>query len=49
MTLVQADVASGNKNYILQTADHTSPDYVLWTKISAWTFVGQFRQAGILI
>ena len=49
MTLVQADVASGNKNYILQTADHTSPDYVLETKLSAWTFVGQFRQAGILI
>ena len=49
MTLVQADVASGNRNYILQTADHTSPDYVLETKLSAWTFVGQFRQAGILI
>ena len=49
MTLVQSDVASGNRNYILQTADHTSPDYVLETKLSAWTFVGQFRQAGILI
>ena len=50
MTMVQADVGSANnKNYILQTADHTSPDYVLETKLSAWTFVGQFRQAGILI
>ena len=49
MTMVQADVAGRNKNYILQTADHTSPDYVLETKLSAWTFVGQFRQAGILI
>ncbi|MDA0184926.1 ThuA domain-containing protein [Solirubrobacter phytolaccae] len=50
MTLVQADVGgANNKNYILQTADHTSPDYVLETKLSAWTFVGQYRQAGILI
>ena len=49
MTMVQADVAGGNKNYILQTADHTSPDYVLETKLSAWTLVGQFRQAGILV
>ena len=31
----------GNRNYFLQTADHTSPDYVLETKLSAWTFVGQ--------
>jgi PKD repeat protein/glucose/arabinose dehydrogenase len=48
-TMVQADVAGANKNYFLQTADHTSPDYVLETKLSAWTFVGEFRQAGILI
>ena len=50
MTMVQADVGgANNRNYILQTADHTSPDYVLETKLSAWTFVGQYRQAGILI
>ena len=50
MTMVQADVGgANNRNYILQTADHTSPDYVLETKLSAWTFAGQYRQAGILI
>jgi len=49
MTTVKADVDGGNKNFILQTADHTSPDYVLETKLSAWTLSNQFQQAGILV
>ena len=42
-------VAPNNKNYILQTADHTSEDCVLETKLSAWTLSNYFQQAGILI
>ncbi|WP_081686370.1 ThuA domain-containing protein [Candidatus Solirubrobacter pratensis] len=49
MTTVKADVDGGNKNFILQTADHTGADYVLETKLSAWTLQGSFQQGGILI
>ena len=46
---VQADVDGGNKNFILQTADHTGSDFVLETKLSAWTLSDNYEQAGILI
>ncbi|MDA0159025.1 ThuA domain-containing protein [Solirubrobacter ginsenosidimutans] len=49
MTTVKADVDGGNKNFILQTADHTGSDYVLETKLSAWTLNNDYQQAGILI
>ena len=38
-----------NKNFILQSADHTGSDYVLETKLSAWTLNNDYQQAGILI
>jgi type 1 glutamine amidotransferase/regulation of enolase protein 1 (concanavalin A-like superfamily) len=49
MTTVKADVDGGNKNFILQSADHTGADYVLETKLSAWTLSNGFEQAGILL
>ena len=48
LTTVQSEIAAGNKNYILQTADHTSEDWVLEAKLSAWTLSGNFQQAGIV-
>jgi PKD repeat protein len=49
LTTVKADVDGGNKNFILQTADHTGADYVLETKLSGWTLSNNFQQAGILV
>ena len=48
LTTVQSEIAPTNKNYILQTADHTSEDWVLEAKLSAWTLSNSFQQAGIV-
>ena len=49
ITTVKADVDGANKNFILQSADHTGSDYVLETKLSAWTLNNDYQQGGILI
>ncbi len=53
VTTVPGDIytnsdASGTKNFFLQTADHTGPDYVLETKFTTDT-VGGYSQGGIIV